>query len=105
LHTTAFLKLEKGSFEIPSPGALDALFRQFEVEESPEAAEKEKEIALARPDVKEWLDTTTAFQFERFETVADNNITSQTVVLNLRSVEVQFFSFLLFILLTFFFFY
>jgi len=63
------------------------LFRRFELEEGA-AAEKQKEIALARPDVSDWYNTTTKFQFERFEAVVDNNISSQTALLNLRSVEV-----------------
>jgi len=89
LHTTAFVKFEKGSFEGPSPGAIDSMFRQFLAEEKglEASAEKEKEIASSRPDVTDWDNSMMNFQFEKFEAVADNNITSQTAVLSLRSLE------------------
>eukprot|EP01087_Luapelamoeba_hula_P003962 TRINITY_DN1392_c0_g1_i2.p1 TRINITY_DN1392_c0_g1~~TRINITY_DN1392_c0_g1_i2.p1 ORF type:complete len:1088 (-),score=180.02 TRINITY_DN1392_c0_g1_i2:76-3297(-) len=94
LHATTFVRIEKGTCEIPSLAAFDYLARQWLEEEAKEkgqallqelSAPLEGETVVTEENLNKQI---TVVGLEKFEVVADNNITSQTVVFSTRGFDV-----------------
>jgi hypothetical protein len=85
IHVTSFVRLEKATFSMPSPGGWVTIFNNLHRDVNAEDKGKGKipEELLAEDKILSEL------SFEKFEIACDNCGTSQSAVLKLKAVKVR----------------